>query len=488
MKTDSFSGTLLKETGEVGNNHLKAFLQADSTAGLPDPKNLQDIGGMKAFSDIDWYFTFTPTIPLTEDRREEEEIAENGPLSFSSDNTLKERFEYYGMAFQLFNLDTDIALFQKVLDTNTYTEPDILYRYLTETFHNNHFREYIQPSADKERSFPLVEIPEDAPNKKKLKRLLAIARKLFRQMQKEPQAKMPMNLANALIRNGEKKKKDLEKAAEMHRNIKQRYRQILSEVMLSEELNIYEKRVIHALAAILSNRNYSGTMNYVGLEEAALGEKIEVMTLKTNYKEIFEYAGATKDDLGRFSGAEAKRLKEHLHGLSGQMVPIIIQKGEYRMLYRQPLFFIYGDSIDSEGNSTLSLQIFPSMYEGADNNFIQFGKHELQELKELATSRHKKIEPLYDLCLFFKGYDNAFMRVSEEKLAERSGMKKAYEASKKKRVRKNLRELLELCKKGEYIHSYKKVKGNYEIRLNPKKCKRINFKRALSNPGKKRNK
>jgi len=478
MKTDSISGILLKEPGEARNNYLKAFLQVDSTAGFPDPENLQD---------IDWYFTFTPAIPLTEDRfsREEEEIAENSPLSFSSDKPLKECFEYYGMTFQLFNLDTDIALFQKVLDANTHTEPEILYSYLVETFHNNHFREYIQSSADKERSFPLVKIPENAPNKKKLKRLLAISRKLFRQMQKEPQAKMPINLANALIRNGEKKEKDLEKATEMHRNIKQRYKQILSEVMLSEELNIYEKRVIQALTAILSDRNYSGMMNYVGLEEASLGEKIEVMTLKTSYKEIFECAGATKDDLGRFSGAEAKRLKERLHGLSGQMVPIIIQKGEYRMLYRQPLFLIYGDSIDLEGNSTLSLQIFPSMYEGADNNFIQFGKHELQELKELAATKNKNIEPLYDICLFFKSYDNPFMRISEEKLAERAGMKKAYEASKKKRVRKNLRELLELCKKGEYIHSYKKVKDNYEIRLNPKKCKRINFKRALSEGKKK---
>jgi len=120
------------------------------------------------------------------------------------------------------------------------------------------------------------------------------------------------------------------------------------------------------------------------------------------------------------------------------------------------------------------------MYEGADNNFIQFGKHELQELKELAATKNKNIEPLYDLCLFFKSYDNSFMRISEEKLAERAGMKKYFKENRKSLLRKKLKELLELCIKGKYIHSYKKIKNNYEIRINPKKCKRINFKRAIS--------
>jgi len=410
----------------------------------------------------------------------EETMETDSPEEEAFEQNLEDCFKFYGMDYKLYDLDTDIEFFQKVLDANTHTEPEIFYRYFTETFHYKHFKNYIKDSCDKERDFPLVEIPEDAPNKKKLKRLLAISKKLFKEMQKVPQAKMPINISNTLMHNEQKKKEDLEKAAEMHREIKRQYEKILSEVLLSEKMNIYKKRIIQSISVILSNRNYSGKKNFVGLEEAALGDKVEVMTLKTTLKEILEYAGATKDDLGRFSGEEAKRLKEHFHELSGQMVPIIIQKGEYRKLYRQPLFLIYGDSIDSEGKSTLSLQIFPSMYEGADNNFIQFGKNEIRELKELATSGHKKFEPLYDLSLFFKGYDNAFMRISEEKLAERAGMKKTYEASKKKRVRKNLRELLELCKKGEYIHSYKKVKDNYEIRLNPKKCKRINFKQAIS--------
>jgi len=475
MKTESFSDPFLKE---VGYKQSTPGNKLDMISGFPDPKDLVDTAVMKAFRGIEGYFTLYPPTPLTEGKQIE--VAANAPLTFSSDDTLKECFAFYGVAFRLYNLDTDITLFQKVLDANTHSEPAVLHSYLRETFHHNHFREYIKDSADKEREFPLVEIPEDAPDKKKLKRLLAISRKLFKELRKEPQAKMTMNLANALVRNGKKKKEDLAKAGEMQRDVRRLYGKALSEVMLSENLNIYEKRIIHSLTAILSDRNYSGKMNFVGLEESALGDKVAVMTLKTSYKEIFECAGATKDGHGRFSGAEAKRLKEHLQGLSGQMIPIIIQKGEYRMVYRQPLFLIYGDSIDSEGNSTLSLQVFPSMYEGSDNNFIQFGKHELQELKKLAATKNKNIEPLYDLCLFFKSYDNSFMRISEEKLAERAGMKKYFEEGRKSLVKRKLEELLELCKKGEYIRSYRKSKDNYEIRPNPKKCKRINFKRAIT--------
>ncbi|MFA7628506.1 MAG: hypothetical protein WCY37_03845 [Candidatus Dojkabacteria bacterium] len=415
---------------------------------------------------------------------------------------LKEKFEFYGVEFALNDIDRDIQLMQKVLDGDVRSESLLLKLYLQKAFYMHTFK-YMKKIPDGERPYsefisnlskelPEIDLTElqDEKLKKKLKRLLAIYRRLFKELQKEPQAKMTMNIFNGLMHNEQKKKEDLEAAADLQKDVrkdvKRQYEKVLSEVMLSEKLHIYKKRVIQSLATILSNRNYSGKKNIVSFEEDALGGKVEVMTIKTTYKEIFEYAGARADSQGRFSGDEAKKLKEHLHELSGQLIPIFIQKGKYRKLYRQPLFVIYGDSLDSEGNTTISLQIFPSMYEGADNNFIQFAKNDLQELKELASSGKIRLEKLYDLCLYFKSYDNGVMKISEEKLAERSGLKNDFDRSKKKRVRENLKELLELSKKGEYISSYRKTKDIYIITLNPKKCKRINFKKAISEGNNKR--
>lgn len=405
---------------------------------------------------------------------------------------LKEKFEFYGVEFALYDLEKDIQLMQKVLDGDVKTEDLFLKLYLQEAFYMHTFK-YMEkiPDGDKpysefirniSKELPKIDLSElqDEKLKKKLKRLLAIYRRLFKEMQKEPQAKMTMSIFNGLMHNEQKKKEDLEAAADIQRDvrrdIKRQYEKVLSEVMLSEKLHIYKKKIIQSLAVILSNRNYSGKKNVVMLEGNA--EDINVITIQTSYNEILEYAGMEKDEKGRFSGQERQELVKHLHELSGKMIPIFIQKGKYRKLCRHPLFVVYEDSLDSEGNTTVSLQIFPAMYEGIDNNFIQFAKNELQVLKELAPSR--RFEKLYDLCLFLKTIDINPLKISEEKLAERAGLKNDYDRSKKKRVRENLKKLLELSKEGEYISSFRKAKDIYIIHLNPKKCKRINFKKSIS--------